>query len=141
MDLSKAFDMVEWGELFSTMVKRGVHPIFLRVLLFVYKNQKCDVKWAGKYSHRFSVSNGVRQGAVSSPLLFSIYIDDLLKILRKSGLGCHISNIFFPMKHFYFLNAVNLNNIQQLHINPIHPFHPQPCPHVTPSHPAPLNPP
>ena len=69
MDLSKAFDMVEWTELFTSLVKRGVHPIFLRVLLYVYKNQQCDVKWAGKYSHRFAVSNGVRQGAVSSPLL------------------------------------------------------------------------
>ena len=95
MDLSKAFDMVEWTELFNTMMKRGVHPIFLRVLLYVYRSQQCDVKWAGKYSHRFSVSNGVRQGAVSSPILFSIYIDDLLKILRQSGLGCHITNVFF----------------------------------------------
>ena len=57
-------------------------------------NQQCDVKWAGKHSDRFTVSNGVRQGAVSSPLLFSIYIDDLLIILRESGLGCHVSNIF-----------------------------------------------
>jgi hypothetical protein len=65
----KAFDMVEWTELFTSLVKRGVHPIFLRVLLYVYKNQQCDVKWAGKYSHRFAVSNGVRQGAVSSPFL------------------------------------------------------------------------
>ena len=95
MDLSKAFDMVEWTELFNTMMKRGVHPIFLRVLLYVYRSQQCDVKWAGKYSHRFSVSNGVQQGAVSSPILFSIYIDDLLKILRQSGLGCHITNVFF----------------------------------------------
>ena len=94
MDLSKAFNMLEWTELFNTMMKREVHPIFLRVLLYVYRSQQCDVKWAGKYSHRFSVSNGVRQGAVSSPILFSIYIDDLLKILRESGLGCHITSLF-----------------------------------------------
>ena len=59
MDLSKAFNMVEWTELFNTMMKREVHPIFLRVLLYVYRSQQCDVKWAGKYSHRFSVRNGV----------------------------------------------------------------------------------
>ena len=94
MDLSKAFDMVEWGELFSALVGKGIHPIFLRVLLFIYKNQKCNVKWAGQLSEKFDVSNGVRQGAISSPLLFSVYIDELLRILRKSGLGCHISQVF-----------------------------------------------
>ena len=95
MDLSKAFDMVEWTELFTTLMERGVEPVFLRVLLYIYQNQQCDVKWGGKFSHRFSVSNGVRQGAVSSPLLFSVYINDLFKLLRSSGLGCHISNVFY----------------------------------------------
>ena len=68
MDLSKAFDMVEWKELFTTLMERGVHRVFLRVLLSIYQNQQCDVRWGGKFSTRFSVRNGVRQGAVSSPL-------------------------------------------------------------------------
>ena len=54
-----------------------------------------SVKWGGKFSTRFSVRNGVRQGAVSYPLLFSVYIDDLFHLLRSSGLGCYISSIFF----------------------------------------------
>ena len=87
--------MGEWTELFTSLMNRGVEPVFLRVLLFVYQNQLCDVKWGGKFSERFSVSNGVRQGAVSSPLLFSVYINELFKLLRNSGLGCHIANIFF----------------------------------------------
>ena len=95
LDLSKAFDLVEWGELFSTLVKRGITPIFLRLLLFIYKNQFCDVKWCSSYSHRFSVTNGVRQGAVSSPLLFSVYIDELIVQLRNSGLGCRIDHYFY----------------------------------------------
>ena len=63
--------------------------------LFIYKNQFCDVKWNSSYSHRFSVANGVRQGAVSSPLLFSVYIDELLVKLRGSGLGCWVDHCFF----------------------------------------------
>ena len=90
-----SIDMVEWKELFTTLMERGVDRVFLRVVLFIYQNQQCDVKWGGKYSIRFLVSNGVRQGAVSSPLLFSVYIDDLFKLLRNSGLGCHIANVFF----------------------------------------------
>ena len=95
MDLSKAFDLVEWVELFTILVNRNISPIFLRLLLFIYMNQFCDVKWGGSYSHRFSVTNGVRQGAVSSPLLFSVYIDGLILQLRGSGLGCRIDHLFF----------------------------------------------
>ena len=94
MDMSKAFDLVEWGELFTTLQSRGVDSIFLRLLLYIYRNQECDVKWAGKLSSRFSVCNGVRQGAVSSAILFSVYINELFIILRKAGLGCHINGIF-----------------------------------------------
>ena len=39
MDMSKAFDMVEWGELFRTLLDRGVDPIYLRLILFIYSNQ------------------------------------------------------------------------------------------------------
>ena len=80
---------------FETLIARNVKPVFLRVLLNVYTAQSCDVKWNGSYSHRFPVTNGVRQGAVSSPILFSIYIDDLFKILKLSGLGCRIQSCYF----------------------------------------------
>ena len=95
MDLSKAFDLVEWPSLFKLLLDKGVPPIFLRILLFIYCNQLCDVLWNSSYSSRFSVSNGVRQGAVSSPLLFSIYIDGLISLLRKSGLGCQIDSFYY----------------------------------------------
>ena len=78
-DISKAFDMCSWILLFKELFKRGVSPITLRVLLFIYVNQTCDVLWNGKHSERFSVSNGVRQGAVSSLILFCIYLDILIK--------------------------------------------------------------
>ena len=95
MDLSKAFDMVDWKELFITMKKRMVDPIFIRVLMFMYRGQQCDVKWGQSYSFRFQVCNGVRQGAVSSPLFFSIYINDLILKLRASGMGCYIGTHFY----------------------------------------------
>ena len=76
------------------MKDKGVNAILLRLLLHIYKNQQCDVKWAGKFSHRFSVSNGVRQGAVSSAILFSVYINELFLLLRKAGLGCHMNGVF-----------------------------------------------
>ena len=34
-------------------------------------------------------ANGVKQGGCMSPTLFSIYLNKLLVILRKSNVGCH----------------------------------------------------
>jgi len=38
----------------------------------------------------FSLTVGVRQGGVLSPLLFSIYVDSFLQRLQFSGVGCRI---------------------------------------------------
>ena len=57
--------------------------------------QSCKVRWNQSYSDSFSIVNGVRQGAVLSPSLFSLYIDKLLLDLQSSGLGCHVGNYFY----------------------------------------------
>ena len=40
-------------------------------------------------STKFTASNGVKQGAILSPILFSVYMDELFERLEKSGVGCH----------------------------------------------------
>ena len=117
MDMSKAFDMVEWGELFKTLMARKVDHIFLRLILFIYSNQQCDVRWCGKYSARFTVNNGVRQGGVSSGIFFAVYIDKLLTILREAGHGCHINGMFFGAMIFaddIFLLSASRNGLQRM---------------------------
>ena len=49
------------------------------------------VRWNSSYSKEFLVSNGVKQGRVLSPLLFSVYLDDLLCELRHVNVGCHMN--------------------------------------------------
>ena len=39
------------------------------------------------------MSNGVRQGGILSPRLFSVYIDDLSKALSKANIGCHLDSV------------------------------------------------
>ena len=53
------------------------------------------VRWNNEYSDSFGVSNGVKQGGVLSPILFCIYIDNLLMSLKKNDIGCHNYRIPF----------------------------------------------
>ena len=56
----------------------------------MYIKQKLHVKWNKNKSHKFSVTNGVRQGGVLSPSLFSVYMDELLVTLINNGVGYHM---------------------------------------------------
>ena len=49
----------------------------------------------------------MRQGGVLSPILFTVYIDDLLIELEKKGVGCHWNNLF-------------VGALVQLFIQPLH---------------------
>ena len=42
----------------------------------------------------FQVSCGVRQGGILSPLLFAVYVDDLIDELRKCGCGLYVGSVF-----------------------------------------------
>ena len=49
--------------------------------------------WNSHVSDYFSISNGVKQGGVISPVIFNLYLDNLLislKLVFKSGISCHI---------------------------------------------------
>ena len=94
MDMKKAFDTVKHGVLFRKLIKRNIPHIFIRLLIFMYKGQTAQVKWKGKLSDQFSMTNGVKQGAVLSAILFCVYIDDMMKDLRKKRDGCWINGAF-----------------------------------------------
>ena len=81
--LAKAFDRVNHSILFDRLLQHDLSPVVTRALLNWYSDQNVCVSWNGQFSNKFSVSNGVRQGGVLSPILFTVYIDDLLTELEK----------------------------------------------------------
>ena len=60
----------------------------------IYRRQTAKVLWNGHYSSEFPIRNGVRQGAVISPLFFSFYMDNLFDVLRTSGSGCYVDRYY-----------------------------------------------
>ena len=94
LDFSKAFDKVNFDTLFQKLCERNFPAVVLRLLVSMYRNQSCFIRWNSMESDSFSVKNGVRQGAILSPSLFCVYLDTLLSQLRDAGVGCHMGGQF-----------------------------------------------
>lgn len=95
LDASKAFDRMRYDKLFELLVKRGFPPIICRALLDMYTRQLARTTWNNCNSEYFGVQNGIRQGGIISPLLYTIYCDELLQILEEKGVGCHIGTKYY----------------------------------------------
>lgn len=94
LDASKAFDHVKYIKLFELLKRKGVCGVFARFLAVMYSDQTACVQWGAHTSPLFSVTNGVKQGGVLSPILFGVYIDELLLRLKTNGAGCHVGQLF-----------------------------------------------
>ena len=92
LDFSKAFDMVKYSNLFDILIDRNICPLVLKLLIHFYSNIFGQVKWAGFRSDTFKINNGVKQGGVFSPVLFTLYIDVLIKRIMDERVGCFIGN-------------------------------------------------
>ena len=64
------------------------------VLLYYVYCIRCTRILKCHLSISFALNNGVKQAGVLSPILFTLYINGLLEILKSSGLGCHIGRMF-----------------------------------------------
>ena len=95
LDASKAFDRINHWTMFKKLILRDVPIIIVRVLCFWYRTQELCIQWGNMRSSFFNISNGVRQGGILSPKLFSVYMDDLSNILISSGVGCFLNNVCF----------------------------------------------
>ena len=94
LDASKAFDRLRYDKLFALLMERGLPLIIIRQLIDSYERQMARTKWSLGMSAYFHVTNGIRQGGVVSPLLYTVYADELLKRLQCAGIGCHIGHMY-----------------------------------------------
>ena len=92
LDATKAFDRVDFNKLFLVLEKRGINPLYTRLLFYMYVNQHIRIRYNGTCSEFFNVSNGVKQGGVISPTLFTCYIDGMLEELKESRVGCFMGH-------------------------------------------------
>ncbi len=95
VDASKAFDRVRHDRLFKLLIDRGLPAVEIRILLDSYRRQKLRTVWNGTVSECFQTTNGIKQGSIISPVLFTVYMDELLSRLENSGFGVRIGQHYY----------------------------------------------
>lgn len=94
LDASKAFDRVNHFKLFSTLIKKGLPKIVVKIIVNWYSKLFVVIRWNDYDSTPLTVLSGVRQGGILSPFLFNMYVDCIITALRKSDYGCHLRYLY-----------------------------------------------
>jgi len=95
LDISKAFDRVDEYALLRLLMDRKVPKYFINVMINWFEKSCAYVRWGNAISSTFTISAGVRQGGLLSPLLFAVYIDVLIINLRDARFGCKLAQRYF----------------------------------------------
>ena len=85
LDIRKAYDTVFHEGLWKRMLNKGIGGKIWRVVKNLYREVGSCVRLGEENTDWFSLEVGLRQGCILSPILFSIFIDELAKEVKKVG--------------------------------------------------------
>jgi hypothetical protein len=77
MDLSKAFDSISHVKLLSIFQSIGINNKSYKLFKSYLQNRKQQVQIGDTLSNELTITNGVPQGTVLSPILYIIYVAEL----------------------------------------------------------------
>jgi hypothetical protein len=84
VDMSKAFDTVNHNRLWFKLNKLGVSSKIIKILKSIYSKANAKIRTKYDISETFSIDRGVLQGETVSPVLWNMYLEDLVKALDDS---------------------------------------------------------
>ena len=115
LDISKAFDQLSHNCLFYKLLKRSVPTCFVTILRNWYSKLYSCIAWGKMISDQFHVSCGIRQGGILSPVLFTIYVDELLN--KLDPYECRIRGLCYGSFMYaddLILLAPSINELQTM---------------------------
>lgn len=82
LDAEKAFDRVEWQDLFYVLSKFSFGPVVISRAKSLYNNPMASIKTNGIISEPFQLLRSTRQGCPTSPSLFILALEPLACAIR-----------------------------------------------------------
>lgn len=108
MDLKRAFETVNRGKLVEKLYQYGIRGTVLEWFQSYLDNRMQQVRVGDIVSGLMATKYGVPQGSVLGPLLFIIYINDIVKSCPK---GCNIK--LFADDTIVYVTGVSCEEIEQ----------------------------
>ena len=82
IDLKNAYDKVIHKRLFNKLIEQGISEDIIGSIKLLYSKAKLKIS---NDNLCINVNNGVLQGSLISPMLFNLYINDLIKELNQNS--------------------------------------------------------
>ena len=102
----QSFDTVSRDGLMKIMAKFGCPPRFIAIVRQFHDDMQARVQNDGQFSEPYEVTNGVKQGCVVAPTLFSMMFSAMLMDAFQD------SDTDFPIRHRFDGNILNLRRFQ-----------------------------
>ncbi|XP_035551721.1 uncharacterized protein LOC118349890 [Juglans regia] len=124
LDMSKAYDRVEWSFIESVMSKLGFHEKLIQLVMMCVRTPTFSILINGSPTGLIVPSRGLRQGDPISPYLFLLCTEGLISLLREAertnvvtGLQiCHgapkLNHLLFADDSLIFCNADMETNVR-----------------------------
>lgn len=90
IDLEKAFDRVPRRRVWESLRERDVSGKIIRVIKSLYRRNINYVVSRNMRSEGFQTMEGLRQGGALSPILFNIFMDDIIGQCMERTRGVHV---------------------------------------------------
>ncbi len=91
IDFKKAYDRIDRSTLWKRLADNGVNGKMLLALKSLYTDVRCCVRINRLCTSWFSVNQGVKQGCLLSPILFNLFLNDLIEEINAVGRGVDVN--------------------------------------------------
>ena len=109
IDFEKAFDSISRKLLWPILLKNGIKGRLYKCVRSMYENVKARIRCGAKFTDYINCTRGVKQGDVCSPVLFSLFINELaLDIINNGRHGVSLSSDFVQLVILLFADDMIL---------------------------------